>query len=319
MIIDCHVHFVGDGSSGSGCRLTLRTPLRRFLGRHMVRGIGLPASALAGGFDATYLAKLLEWVRGSSLDRIVLLAQDHAHRDDGTRIEDEGSFHVPNDWVLRLGREHPEIIPAASIHPARPDAMAELERCLEGGARVLKLLPNCHNVDCSAARHRPFWEMMARHGMILLAHTGGEATLPVLDRRYESPEPLRLPLDCGVKVIAAHGAGRNHPLGAHYTDRLVAMMAGWPNLFADNSALTTMNRHGTVRHLLPARVQERVVHGSDYPVPIVPFGPWAGGLLSLEDAWRLRAIANPLERDYQAKRLMGFSDDTFTRMASLLG
>jgi hypothetical protein len=229
------------------------------------------------------------------------------------------TFHVPNDCVLRLARSHPEFIAAASIHPDRPDALAELERCLAGGARVLKLLPNCHNVDCSAPRHRPFWEMMARGKMILLAHTGGEATLPVLAPAFESPEPLRLPLECGVTVIAAHGAGRNHPLGPHYTPRLVAMMREHPNLYADNSALVTLNRHGTLPELLDPWVQSRVVYGSDYPVSVVPWGPWFGGHYDFETVNELRRIANPFDRDMAAKRRMGFAEETFTRLADLLG
>jgi len=319
LIIDGHVHFVGDGSSGSGCWIDLRTPYRRFTGRMLVRSTGLPTSLLRGGFDEAYRDQLLRWVRGSSLDRVVLLAQDETYRDDGTKIGGHATFYVPNEHVLRLAREHAEFIPAVSIHPSRPDARAELDRCLAAGARVLKLLPNVHNVDCAAPGHRGFWKAMAEGGMILLAHTGGEATLPVLTKALECPGPLRGPLECGVTCIAAHGAGRNHPLAAHRTPRLLQMMRDYPHLYADSSALTTLNRHDTLPELLRSDLHRRVLHGSDYPVPVVPWGPWLSGRYDLEAVHFLRAIENPLERDYQAKRLMGFADESFTRLGALLG
>ena len=58
--------------------------------------------------------------------------------------------------------------PAVSIHPSRRDAMDELERCLVLGARALKLLPNCHGVDCSDRRHNAFRERMADAGLPFL-------------------------------------------------------------------------------------------------------------------------------------------------------
>jgi uncharacterized protein len=319
LIIDGHVHCVGDGSAGSGCWIDLHSPWRNFTGRMLVRSTGLPTSLLRGGLDEAYRDQLLRWVRGSSLDRVVLLAQDEAYRDDGTKIEGHATFYVPNDYVLRLSREHEEFLPAVSIHPSRRDARAELDRCLAAGARIMKLLPNVHHVECSAPRHRDFWMAAAAGGMILLAHTGGEATLPVLAKHLESPEMLRGPLECGVTCIAAHGAGRNTPLAAHHTPTLLRLMREYPHLYADNSALTTLNRHDTLPELLGSGLVDRVLHGSDYPVPVIPWGPWISGLYDVETVWMLKRIENPLERDYQAKRLMGFGEESFTRLGALLG
>jgi uncharacterized protein len=318
MVIDGHVHCVGDGSTGSGCWIDLRSPWRNLTGRMMVRGCGLPMSLLSGGLDEAYVGQLLMWVRGSSVDRVVLLAQDEVYREDGAKIEGVATFYVPNPHVLRLAREHAEFIPAVSIHPSRKDARAELDRCLEGGARVLKLLPNVHNVDCAASRYRDFWKAMAAGGMVLLAHTGGEATLPVVAPHLASPEPLRGPLELGVTCVAAHGAGRNLPMGTHHTPVLLKMMEAYPHLYADNSALTTFNRYTTLPELLGGGWRERVIHGSDYPVPVMPWGPWLGGHYDVESALYLQSITNPLERDYQAKRLMGFGEASFSRFGQLL-
>jgi len=94
--------------------------------------------------------------------------------------------------------------PGISIHPARSDAREELDRCLEGGAVLLKCLPNCQNIDWSDRRYTGFLERMAEAGLPLLAHTGGEHTLPVVDARLADPRVLVRPLEIGVTCIAAH-------------------------------------------------------------------------------------------------------------------
>jgi predicted TIM-barrel fold metal-dependent hydrolase len=74
-------------------------------------------------------------------------------------LPEKGAFYIPNSYLLDVCARHPDLlIPAVSIHPSRRDAMEELDRCLQAGARVLKLLANCLNVDYSDARYRPFWE-----------------------------------------------------------------------------------------------------------------------------------------------------------------
>src|SRR5438876_8857152 len=126
--VDMHGHVVGNGASGSGCWLRVRG-WRRPLAALMLRDVGLPRQALKGDLEGFYLARLLEQVRSSSLGAVVILAQDLVYDEQGRPIENAGSFYVPNDHVLKLAKQHPEFLPAISIHPARPDALEELERC----------------------------------------------------------------------------------------------------------------------------------------------------------------------------------------------
>jgi uncharacterized protein len=200
--IDCHVHVVGNGTGGTGCWYRPRG-VTRYGAPLMLRTVGLPSAVLRGDLDRLYAERLREFVRASSLDAAVILAQDEPHREDGTIIEGAGSFYVPNDFVLGLAREHREFLPAISIHPARPDALEELERCLAGGALLLKCLPNCQNIDWNNPRYTRFLERMAESGLLLLAHTGSERTLPVLDARLASPRVLTRALEIGVTCIAA--------------------------------------------------------------------------------------------------------------------
>jgi len=281
--IDGHVHLLGDGSSGSGCWFRLQGPWSRFLARTLIKEIGLPQSVLKNGqLDRLYAERLLQQAQESSLDAILLLAQEVPRDSDGREMEGVGAFYVPNDYLLRLCREHAEFIPAVSIHPARPDALEELEKCLHAGARVMKCLPNCQNIDCNEKKFEPFWTRMAEAGMILLAHTGGEMTLPVVNAKYADPRTLTLPLECEVTVIAAHCAGRSCLRDPDYTASLLSMFSRFPNLYADNSALCSPIRSRTLKAALGPGASGRILHGSDYPIPVSGLGPWLRGRLK----WR---------------------------------
>jgi hypothetical protein len=65
-------------------------------------------------------------------------------------------------------------------------------------------------------------------------------------------------------------------------------------------------------------IEERLLHGSDYPVPVN--GIWARLRSYISDSeWqRTRGIRNVIERDYQLKLAMGFPPEHFRRVADLL-
>lgn len=316
--IDGHVHIVGDGSSGSGCWLAIEGVWARFLARTMMREVRLPLLALNDGLDRLYVDRLLEQVRASSVDALLILAQELPRDENGRELEGLGAFYVPNKYVLELARRHHEFVPAVSIHPARADALDELQMCVEAGARVMKCLPNCQNINCSDRRYVKFWERMAGTGMLLLAHTGGEMTLPVVSSEYADPRVLTLPLECGVTVIAAHCAGRSCLSDPDYTDDLIEMFEQYPNLYGDNSALCCPIRSRTLVKILQAGVVDRIIHGSDYPIPVSGLGPCLRGHLSWREFQEGRREPNVIERDCTLKRDMGFPEETFTRLDGLI-
>jgi predicted TIM-barrel fold metal-dependent hydrolase len=279
---------------------------------------GILKSSYQLGVDQAYEERLINLIGSSSLDAVLLLAMDYPYDPSGNCLKKKAKFYVPNDHVLRLAKKYSQIIPACSIHPARTDAIEELERCAEQGAKVLKLLPNCHNVDCSDIQYQPFWEKLSKLGMPFLAHTGGEFSVPVLNAKFADPRILRLPLECGVNVIAAHGAGKSGILDPDYTADLLKMMDQFPNLFTDNSALASPNRWRTIKHLLDSKIQSRVIHGSDFPIPSGGFGPWMGNLLNRSDYFKSRKINNPLEHDVFIKQAVGFQQSTFSRLGDII-
>jgi len=315
--LDFHVHIVGTGASGTGCWLRL-SGWHRPLATMMLHGVGMSADAFDRNFDALYVEHLLSQVRHSSLGGAMILAHDEVYDDRGRRIEGAGSFYVPNEYVLKLAREYDEFLPAVSIHPARPDAIDELERCLAGGAVAMKCLPNCHNIDCNDRRFTKFWERMAAAGLPLLAHTGGEHTVPVIRPELGNPEVLKLPLECGVTVIAAHCATKSGLTDPEYFFALLEMFKRYPNLYGDISAFNVPLRGRHIRKCLRPGIVERMVHGSDYPVPVNGLWAWLRGFINRAD-WRSSAKElNILERDYQIKVAMGFPPDVFTRGWNLL-
>jgi predicted TIM-barrel fold metal-dependent hydrolase len=317
-MIDCHIHVVGNGSSGSGARLAVRFPRHRLLARLLIREFGLPPEALEGPLDELYRDKLLEYVDGSGLTRAVILAHEHTHDEAGQPIHAFGSMYIPNDYVLNLARNHPRLLAGVSIHPARPDAISELDRCADLGAAVMKCLPNCQNIDCSDPRFIPFWERMAKHRIPLLAHTGGELSLPVYNPKLANPARIELPLQCGVTVIAAHGGSRALLWDRCYLGEMKRLLARYPNLYLDNSGMQTPFRSRSLPALAGEPFSGRVVHGSDLPIPISGLWSVLWGNLSWSDYRKSRDIKNPLSRDIFLKRCLGFAKESFTRLTSLL-
>jgi predicted TIM-barrel fold metal-dependent hydrolase len=246
-----------------------------------------------------------------------LLAQDEVYDEEGKKMN-FGSFHVPNDYLFKVCRENPEFVPAVSIHPGRKDALEELDRCLAAGARALKLLPNCQNVNCSLPQYDEFWRRMAAAGLPFLCHTGGEMTVPVINRSYQDPRILRRPLELGVKVIAAHSSGNSHFFDQNYFGELIKLMDEFPKMYADTSALNSPIRSGVLKQVKESGRLGRFLHGSDYPVPVGAFWVRLRGLITNAQWREAGKIPNLIERDAFLKRAMGFDEGHFSRLGEIL-
>jgi len=320
MKIDLHVHMVGNGAGGTGCWYRPRGWTK--LGEPwMLKGFGLAPSVINEDLDSRYVARLLSFIVSSSLDAAVILAQDEPHDANGRKLEGVGSFYVPNEYVLGLAQAHQEFLAGVSIHPARPDALEELERCLTGGAVLLKCLPNCQNIDWSDRRYTRFLERMAEAGLPLLAHTGGEHTLPVVDKRLADPRVLIRPLEIGVTCIAAHCGTASLIFDQDYFDVFVDLVNRFPNFYGDNSAFSVPNGRIRGKHLercLQEPLLGRILHGSDSPVPVHGHEAYMRGYIGRRAFKASLKQPNPLERDYQLKCAMGFPETSFTRAAELL-
>lgn len=309
--LDMHVHFVGPGLGGSGCWYP-RKGRYRWLAPLIAWNLGFTLRCiLRADFEQRYARRLLRWVRASSLDGIVVLAMDRARHDDGTPIREADSFYVPNSVVLDLAAQHREFLPGISIHPARRDALDELDYGLASGAALLKLIPSCQNIDLAAPRYTRFWRRVAEARLPVLVHTGSEAALQEFCPAWGHPRFLEPLLRLGVTVIAAH-------CGGEFQSDFLAMLARWPNLYGDTSAFGMPFSQRKIPPLLAPRVVDRLLNGSDTPVPISPYWAALKRDLPLGRARQLALIRNPFERDVQLKSALGFPDSLFTRAGDVL-
>jgi predicted TIM-barrel fold metal-dependent hydrolase len=250
---------------------------------------------------------------------------DRAYRADGSPDLARTEFYVPNAYVLAAAAEHPGlIVPVISIHPGRKDAIQELETCAAQGARLLKWLPNAQNIDPADPRYDAFYRRMKDLGIVLLTHAGEEKAVAVKGAQaLGNPLRLRRSLDLGVTVIVAHCAslGRNadldHP-GTSATNfalflRLMGDSKYHGRLFGDLSAITQINRLPAPLQTLLAHPEfdDRLLNGSDYPLPGVDLVIWTRRLVelgmitsverrALNEIWRL----NPLLFDFVLKRTL---------------
>jgi uncharacterized protein len=313
MIIDCHVHIAallpGHGRVSEHARRTLGF-------RVMRRQLGLAANADDATTERALERTLVDTLTGArELDAAVVLAFDQVYTSDGRADEAATHLHVTNDYVSALAARHPKIRFGASIHPYRPDAVAEVERCAGAGAVLCKWLPLTQRFDPSDRRCLPMYEALAHFGLPLLSHTGWEHVLPRLDRTVAAPARLVPALERGVTVIAAHcGTGRVPGEGS-YLSQFMRLAHEHEHLYGDTAGMSLPNRWGAYDALLTdGVVRSKLVHGSDWPVPAYP-RPWRHG-------WResraLIAERNQLRRDLLIKRALGFDDAYWRRGAELL-
>jgi uncharacterized protein len=177
-------------------------------------------------------------------------------------------------------------------------------------------LPCVQIVDPGLARYRPFWTRMAQLKLPLLAHTGGEFSLPAYRPDLCSPVCLRPVLEQGVTVIAAHCGAPALPWHEDFSREFLDLRDTFPNLYGDISALSQPVHFRTL-----SRVRgnpERILYGSDYPVVTSILWSRLFRWISPGEAERLGKIRNPLQRKLELTRALNFPDSIFSRVHEVL-
>ncbi len=315
MIIDCHVHLIGINEI-NGCFVSPR--MTSGLVYHLLsRVLGLHGTSREE-LDHAYREKLVEWVHGCEVDAIGVLGLDGIYNRMGELDRKRTQVYVSNDYVLDVCKISDQLLPICSINPKRRDAMDELERCSEAGTVAIKWLPNSQDFDPADDKFRPFYRRMVELGLPLLTHTSFEHTIPPVNQKWGKPERLRTPLSEGVTVIAAHcsSAGVAHVFREDFGTWL-QMLHGWPRLFGDISALASVSRFPYIHKVLADELAtERVILGSDFPVPVSPmvFAPKIG----VKKATELAKIENPIQRNLETFRAVGVPESVMHRSAEIL-
>jgi len=328
MKIDVHAHVISIAASNGG--YVSRRMQRSLSFRYLTFKMGFNREKAPEQKDALYVNMLADHVRNSQLNSAVVLAFDEIYNESGAVDTGVTSLYVTNDYVRDIKDRYPELfLYGASVHPYRIDAIDELERVKAQGAVLVKLLPNSHGFDPSAKKLVPYYRALARLELPLLVHCGYEHTIPVMDQRFGDPRLLELALNEGVKVIIAH-AGSSGRFHFHETfGDFLKLIEKYPNCYGDTSALTNVWRSGYLFELLNLEqlnrkygvridnIQDRLIHGSDYPIPITPSA--FIGRTNGHARRTLRRMDNPLQLDIELKRLAGLTDDCLSRTAEVLG
>ena len=328
-LIDHHVHIAGLGVGGTNAFvnpkiLTWRHPFHRLKLKVYMSSAGVSDEDNADPQAAARLADLVKSIKDHGKHR--LLAFDKNYRKDGTVNLEKTEFYVPNEYVFELAERYPDLfVPNISVNPYRPDAIDELEKWARRGARIVKWLPNAMGIDPSDPRCDPFYQKMKELDLILLSHGGEEKAVEAEeDQKLGNPLLLRRALDHGVKVIVAHcaGLGSNEDLDTPDRKqvenfdlflRLMDEKRYEGLLFGELSAMTQFNRSGKPLRTMLARedLHERLVNGSDYPLPAVNLlirtKPLVKqGYIDNSEAESLKEIYdyNPLLFDFVLKRTL---------------
>jgi predicted TIM-barrel fold metal-dependent hydrolase len=328
-LLDYHTHVAGLGTGDTGAFVNPKMrawnhPLHRLKLKVYLSAGAVTDTSKADHQIVSRLAKLIKHIEGHGKHR--LLAFDKNYNRDGTQNLAKTEFYVPNDYVFSIAGQHPDCFePVISVNPYRADALEELERGVKRGARMVKWLPNAMAIDPADELCDPFYQKMKELGLILLSHGGEEKAVEAEeDQRLGNPLLLRRPLEHGVKVIIAHcaGLGDNEDTDDPQRKRLsnfdlfLRLMnekryAGL--LFADISAMTQYNRAGHPLKTILQRedLHERLVNGSDYPLPAINVLIRTGtlrkqGYITADERVRLNEIYdyNPLLFDFVLKRTL---------------
>jgi hypothetical protein len=316
-----HCHTAGFGAGGSGARVSkaLRESWKFKL---YLKIFGTSEEEVSQKGDEIIMDVIVKQIAKSQfIDDVVILAMDAPYDVEGNLVEDQLEVYVPNRFVGESVKSRKGLHFGSSVHPNRKDALKELEWSKKNGAIFVKWLPNIQGIDPSDERYRDYYLKMAELDLPLLTHVGDEDSFSRTDNTLGDPKLLKLPLECGVQIIAAHVASSGEREGVENIERLLEMMPEFPNLYADISTLTQMNRSRYLPQVLSdERLKGRLMYGTDYPLTNTPF------VTALQFPLRLtiREMAdivltkNSWDRDVKLKAALGCPKEVFELSRSLL-
>lgn len=320
-IIDMHCHTAGIGAGGSGCFIS-RAMALSWKSRFYFRAFGVTETELQQNGDGLIVQRLSERLKGSStVQAAVVLALDGVVDSRGELDRERTEIYIPNDYLAEQCRRHDNLLFGASVNPLRCDALERLDAAASGGAVLIKLLPAIQGTDPADKKLIPFYRRLAELGLPLLTHTGEEESFTRADNSLSDPARLRLALEQGVTVIAAHCASNGRNNGEHNLSRLLPLFDEYPNLYGDISGLTLVNHLGHMQKILRHKhLHDRLLYGSDMPLPVTPLSsPWIQlFFIGPMAAYRLAAIDNPWDRDVALNLALGMPEKILKNAATVL-
>lgn len=172
-------------------------------------------------------------------------------------------WNIPNDMVAA----HVALAPSrllffASIDPALPDFMEELEKChQQDGAVGVKMSPLYQDVHPGDPRCYQIYRYCVKHGLPILFHAG---TSFVSGTPLDYSRPVhfdKVAVDFPeLRMVLAH-------LGHPWEGETIAVIRRHANVYADLSALyyRPWQFYNSMQLLVEYRAHEKVLFGSDFP------------------------------------------------------
>jgi len=157
------------------------------------------------------------------------------------------AFRAPNDRTLEFAeRSGDALVPFVRLDLAE-DPIQEATRCLDLGARGIKLHPRAQKFLLDDERLAPVFELAGARQVPILIH-GGRGLPPIADalaRLMDAYEPQLIVAHAGIADLAA--------LARHFSGR--------PGVFFDTSVWSALDILDLYRLVAP----EQVLYASDYP------------------------------------------------------
>lgn len=320
-IVDLHVHTAGIGAGGSGAFVN-REMRENFRFRFYLRAFGVTEEELNNAGDRIVLARISAEVAASErVAKAVVLAMDGVVDGTGELDREATQIYVPNAFVASQTAAYENLCFGASVNPYRHDAIERVRQAKVDGAVLLKWIPNIMHIDPADPSIRPFYETLVELELPLLSHAGQERSFADAIDQYGDPARLELPLSMGVTVIAAHIATTGENEGESNFERILPMFERFPNLYADISSLTQINKRNYLAKALDVPgLADRLVYGTDWPLQFFPLvSPFYHvNHIGVGVARAVQGIDNAWDRDVALKEALGTPADVFPRGAALI-
>src|SRR6266540_1031902 len=158
------------------------------------------------------------------------------------------AFRAANDRTLAYARESGgRLIPFVRLD-LNESPIEEAERCLDAGARGIKLHPRAQKISLQDERLGPVFELAAERKVPILIH-GGRGMPPIAAHLEALVKACT-----DVQLIVAHA-------GIADMANLTSRFAGYPGVYFDTSTWSPVDLLDFYRQMPP----EQIVYASDYP------------------------------------------------------
>ena len=160
----------------------------------------------------------------------------------------EPGFRVPNDRTLDFAERSSGVLVPFVRLDLGAEPLGEAVRCLDLGARGIKLHPRAQKFSVGDERLEPIFALAVERDVPILIH-GGRGLPPIADHLAALVER-----HAGVRLIIAHA-------GIADLTGLAGRFAGVPGVYFDTSVWSAIDLLDLLRQVSP----EQVLYASDYP------------------------------------------------------